>query len=93
MRALRQTLIHDWPIITLVLVGLVSIGLYLRQGIALRAGGGYRVIDTQAVQRLLDKGELNRHEARWYHASNKAGGGHTTPAEQNQLPRKMSNSQ
>ncbi len=67
---IRRSLIHDWPMILLVLLNLAVIGLYLGVGPAELAGAGYRVIDTRAVKRLLDSGELSRHEALWYQRSN-----------------------
>ena len=66
MHSLTRTLTHDWPIITLVLINLLGIGLYLGVGPARQEGAGYRVIDTQAVRRLLDAGSLSGREADWY---------------------------
>ncbi len=68
--AIRRTLIHDWPMIVLVLLNLGAIGLYLDVGPVELTAAGYRVIDTRAVERLLDSGELSRHEAQWYQRSN-----------------------
>jgi hypothetical protein len=69
MHTLTRTLIHDWPIIALLMVNLLGIGLYLGVGPVLREGAGYRVVDIAAVRRLLDAGELSRREALWYHPS------------------------
>ena len=58
---------HDWPIIALVLVNLLAIGVHLGVGPVLQEGAGYRVIDTAAVRRLMDAGDLSGREADWYH--------------------------
>jgi len=63
---LRRTLVHDWPVVTLVALNLAGIGLYLGVGPTAQQGAGYRVIDIKAVHRLLDAGELSTHEADWY---------------------------
>ncbi|WP_295444128.1 hypothetical protein [uncultured Thiodictyon sp.] len=49
----------------------VLIALYLDQALRLTAhtGGGYRVIDTQAVTRRIESGELRDREAAWYRPS------------------------
>ena len=67
MKALsRRALLHDWPIITLMLLNLVAIGLYLGLDQFQHQGSSYRVVDTAAVKRLLDAGELSSREADWY---------------------------
>lgn len=69
MHELRRILTHDWPIIALVAINLTGIGLYLGVGPAAQEGAGHRVIDIKTVQRLLDAGDLNLHEADWYHGN------------------------
>lgn len=66
MHELRRILTHDWPVIILVAINLAGIGLYLGVGPAAQEGAGFRVIDIKTVQRLLDAGDLNLHEADWY---------------------------
>jgi len=73
MHELRRTLTHDWPIIALVAINLAGIGLYLGVGPASQEGAGYRVIDIKTVQRLLDSGDLNLHEADWYQSNTSLG--------------------
>ncbi len=60
---------RDAPFILLVLLTLGAIAMYLGQGVSggNDTGRAWRRIDTQAVQRLLDAGELSAHEAVWYH--------------------------
>ncbi|ESQ14199.1 MAG: hypothetical protein N838_00670 [Thiohalocapsa sp. PB-PSB1] len=67
-------LIRHWQqrearFLALLALTLLIIGLYLQQGLMLaaREGSGYRVIDTEALQRRIDIGELRDHEAQWYH--------------------------
>ena len=67
MRLLRRIITHDWLILSLVLTNFLFIGLYLGVGPPSGAGAGYRVIDTEAVRRLLDSGDLSGREADWYH--------------------------
>lgn len=62
----RRTLLHDWPIITLMLLNLAAIGLYLGLDQIQQQGSSYRLIDATAVKRLLDAGELSSREADWY---------------------------
>jgi hypothetical protein len=69
MHELRRILTHDWPIIALVVINLAGVGLYLGAGPAWQEGAGYRVIDIKAVQRMLDSGDLSRHEAEWYQSN------------------------
>lgn len=69
---IRRILRHDWPAIALVAASLVAIAAYLAGGVGGEGGSGYRVIDFEAVRRLVDQGQLSRHEARWYHRE----GGH-----------------
>jgi hypothetical protein len=69
MHELRHTLTHDWPVIALVAINLAGIGLYLGAGPTWQEGAGYRVIDIKAVQRMLDSGDLSRHEAEWYQSN------------------------
>ncbi len=66
-RRIRRTLRHDWPAVFLVAASLFAIGVYLLEGVGGRGGSGYRVIDFATVKRLIDQGQLNRHQARWYH--------------------------
>jgi hypothetical protein len=73
MHALRRILSHDWPVILLVVINLAGVGLYLGAGPAWQAGAGSRVIDIRAVQRLLDSGDLSRHEAAWYQSNTTSG--------------------
>jgi hypothetical protein len=73
MHALRRILTHDWPVIVLVAINLAGISLYLGAGPAWQAGAGYRVIDIKAVQRMLDSGDLSRHEAEWYQSNTTSG--------------------
>jgi hypothetical protein len=72
MHALRRILTHDWPVIALVAINLAGVGLYLGAGPVWQEGAGYRVIDIKAVQRLLDSGDLSRHEAEWYQSNTPA---------------------
>jgi hypothetical protein len=60
---------RDLRFLGLVALTALAIGLYLDQGLRLaaRAGTGHRVIDTAALQRRIDAGELRDREARWYH--------------------------
>ncbi len=60
---------RDAPFLLLVLLTLGAIAMYLGQGVlgGNDTGKAWRRIDTQAVQRLLDAGELSTHEAAWYH--------------------------
>ncbi len=62
---------RDAPFLLLVLLTLCAIAMYLGQGSlgGIDTGKAWRRIDTQAVQRLLDAGELSAHEAVWYHES------------------------
>ena len=69
MSELHRILVHDWPMMALVVLNLAAIGLYLGVGPALQQGAGYRVIDIRAVHRLIDAGELSTHEADWYQRS------------------------
>jgi hypothetical protein len=69
MHELRRILTHDWPVIVLVAITLAGVGLYLGAGPAWQKGAGYRVIDIKAVQRMLDSGDLSRHEAEWYRSN------------------------
>ncbi len=65
IRLLRR----DARFISLVLLNLLALALYLGQG-ALGVddtGKAWRKIDIQAIQRLLDAGELSDREALWYH--------------------------
>jgi hypothetical protein len=49
----------------------VLIALYLGQALrfATHLEGGHRVIDTQALVRRIEAGELRDREAAWYHPS------------------------
>jgi len=67
MGSIRRLFRHDWPILSLVAANLAFIGLYLGVGPPTSDGAGYRVIDTGAVRRLLDSGDLSGREADWYH--------------------------
>jgi hypothetical protein len=66
MHNLQRALVHDWPIMLLMVVTLTGIGMYLGVGPETNQGTGYRVINIKEVQRLLDAGTLNLHEADWY---------------------------
>lgn len=65
---------RDLPFLLTVLMNLAVIGLYLGQELsdAGEAGKTWRRIDTEAVQRLLDMGELSDREALWYHSTDPA---------------------
>ena len=67
MHSLTRVLSHDWLIIVLALVNLLAIGVHLGVGPVRQEGAGYRVIDTAAVRRLMDAGDLSGREADWYH--------------------------
>lgn len=66
MHNLQRALVHDWPIMLLVVANLTAIGMYLGVGPETQQGTGYRVINIGEVRRLLDAGRLNLHEADWY---------------------------
>jgi len=74
MHELRRILVHDWPIITLVVLTLTGIGLYLEVGPTSLEGAGYRAIDIEAVRKMLDAGELSLHEASWYQRNDATSG-------------------
>ncbi len=59
---------HDWELLLLVIAMLVNLGGFLTQelGTAPREGAGWRRVDTEAVQRLIEAGDLSDHEALWY---------------------------
>jgi hypothetical protein len=65
---------RHWPhregrFLGMVALTVLTIGLYLDQGLRLatREGAGHRAIDTRALQRRIDAGELRDREAQWYH--------------------------
>jgi hypothetical protein len=72
MHRLRRTLVHDWPILSLVALCLIGISMYLGVGPTTQEGSGYRVIDINAVRHLQDTGELSTHEAIWYQQRNES---------------------
>lgn len=60
---------RDWRFVGLVAVNLLAMGLFLDAELRRveQAGSGWRRIDIQAVQRLIDKGDLRLREAEWFH--------------------------
>ncbi len=59
---------HDWELLLLVIAMLVTLGGFLIQtlGTVAQEGAGWRRIDTEAVRRLIEAGDLSDREARWY---------------------------
>jgi len=53
----------------LVVVTLLTIGLYLNTGLRLagQSGSGWRTLDLDALQQRVETGELLDREADWYH--------------------------
>ena len=47
MHEIRRILMHDWPVMMLVMLNLAGMGLYLGVGPSLQHGAGYRVIDIR----------------------------------------------
>jgi hypothetical protein len=66
--ALRQGKARDWRFAGLIALDLLCIGLYLAAGgpEGGQGTGGWRRIDTAAVQRRIDSGDLAGREALWY---------------------------
>jgi|GEM_PF-5843594 len=60
---------NDLELLGLVALLLLAMGGYLVQqlGVSRQEGAGWRRIDTQAVQRLIEAGDLSDQEALWYH--------------------------
>ncbi len=60
---------HDIELLGLVVLLLLSISGYLVDGFghARQEGASWRHIDTDAVRKLIDAGNLNDREALWYH--------------------------
>lgn len=60
---------HDLELLVLVGLLLMAIAGHLAEelGSARQEGASWRHIDTEAVRRLIDAGELSDREALWYH--------------------------
>jgi hypothetical protein len=67
--ALRHWKAREWRFMALIALNLLCMGLYLGAGEkgGPNGSGGWRRIDTAAVQRHIDSGDLAGHEAQWYH--------------------------
>jgi hypothetical protein len=61
--------LRDWRFLGFITLSLTTIGLYLATGLAQleQSGSGWRRIDTDAVRKLMDSGELSGREADWFH--------------------------
>ena len=59
---------HDWELVLLITAMLFTLGGFLAQelGTVSRAGASWRRIDTEAVRKLIQAGDLSDHEAKWY---------------------------
>ena len=72
--------LRDWRFLGFIVLSLVTIGLYLESGLGRleQSGNSWRRIDTEAVRKLIDSGELSGHEADWVHPT-RPGEGQSTP--------------
>jgi hypothetical protein len=61
--------LRDWRFLGFITLSLATMGLYLATGLAQleQSGSGWRRIDTDAVRKLMDSGELSGREADWFH--------------------------
>lgn len=61
--------LRDWRLLGFIALSLATIGLYLAAGLAQleQSGSGWRRIDTDAVRKRIDSGELSGREADWFH--------------------------
>ncbi len=64
---------RDLGFIALVLINLVCVAGFLLAQVqtAEQPAGGWRRIDLQAVITRIEAGDLQRHEAAWYHQAKK----------------------
>ena len=62
---------RDWRFIGFMVLSLVAIGFYLAASLTRleQSGSSWRRIDIEAVQRLMDSGELSGREAEWFHST------------------------
>ena len=60
---------RDWRFLAFMALNLAAIGFYLATGSARleQSGSGWRRIDIERVQKLMDSGELSGQEAQWFH--------------------------
>ncbi len=65
---------RDLQFLALVLANLVCVGGYLLAQVqtAEQPAGGWRRIDLQAVMTRIEAGDLQQHEAAWYHPAKEA---------------------
>ncbi len=59
---------HDWELVLLIAAMLFTLGGFLLQqlGTVSREGASWRRIDTEAVRKLIQAGDLSDREAEWY---------------------------
>ena len=59
---------HDWELVLLISATLFALGGFLAQelGTVSREGASWRRIDTEAVRKLIQAGDLSDREAKWY---------------------------
>lgn len=71
LRHLRR---RDLRFLTFVLTNLLCVAAFLlaQAQTAEQPPGGWRRIDLQSVMKRIEAGDLQQHEAAWYHPTNEA---------------------